>query len=77
MVTHAELALAQYTEIYEKVYAHSPKDVRILSGDWLVVNGAQLRASELAQMTALLEQEYALVQSRKRSFASRFTSWLR
>jgi hypothetical protein len=77
METSAELALARYTEIYEKLYAHAPKDVRILSGDWLIVNGAQLRASELAQMTDLLELEHSLTQERKRSLATRLTSWLR
>ncbi|MBL8147282.1 MAG: hypothetical protein JNL34_12935 [Anaerolineae bacterium] len=76
METSAELALARYTEIYEKVYAHAPKDVRILSGDWLIVNGAQMRASELAQMTGLLEIEYAVKQGRKRNLASRLTNWL-
>ena len=77
METSAELALARYTEIYEKLYAHAPKDVRILSGDWLIVNGAQLRASELAQMTAVLELEHSLTQERKRSLATRLTGWLR
>ena len=77
METSAELALARYTEVYEKVYAHAPKDVRILSGDWLIVNGAQLRASELSQMTELLELEHTLAQGRKRNIATRLTSWLR
>ena len=77
METSAELALARYTEVYEKVYAHAPKDVRILSGDWLIVNGAQLRASELAQMTDLLESEYTLSRARKRSLAVRLTSWMK
>lgn len=77
METSAELALARYTEIYEKVYAHAPKDVRILSGDWLIVNGAQLRASELSQMTELMEMEYSLSQGRKRNLASRLTGWLK
>jgi hypothetical protein len=77
METSAELALARYAEVYEKVYAHAPPDVRILSGDWLIVNGAQLRASELTQMSELLELEYTLSQGRKRNLATRLTSWLR
>ena len=77
METSAELALAHYAEVYERVYAHAPQDVRILSGDWLIVNGAQLRASELAKMTEVMEQEFSLAQGRKRNLATRLTSWLR
>lgn len=77
METSAELALARYTEIYEKVYEHAPKDVQILSGDWLIVNGAQMRASELSYMTETLEQEYTLEQRRKRNLAARLTAWLK
>jgi hypothetical protein len=77
METSAEIALARYTAVYEKVYAHAPKDVRILSGDWLIVNGAQLRASELSQMTELLELEHQLAQGRKRNLATRLTGWMR
>lgn len=77
MDTSAELALARYAEVYEKVYEHAPKDVRILSGDWLIVNGAQMRASELSHMTETLEQEYTLEQARKRSLAARLTAWLK
>ncbi|MFN8378549.1 MAG: hypothetical protein U0452_07745 [Anaerolineae bacterium] len=76
METSAEIALTRYTEVYEKVYAHAPKEVRILSGDWLIVNGAQMRASELAQMTDLMELEHTLSQGRKRNLANRLTSWL-
>lgn len=77
METKAERALTQYVSIYEKLHAAPPKDICILSGDWLLVDGAQLRASELARMSEQMERDYILAQARRRGIALRVASWLR
>ncbi len=77
METSAERALTQYVAIYEKLYARAPKDVCILSEDWLVVNGAQMRASELVHLSEQMERDYILVQARKRGISARLYAWLR
>jgi hypothetical protein len=77
METNAERALSQYTAIYERLFAEPPANVCILSGDWLLVDGAQLRASEVVHMSEQLERDYILAQARRRGIALRVMSWLR
>lgn len=77
METIAERALNQYVAIYEKVYAHTPADISILSGDWLLVSGAQVRASEVIRLSEQMERDYIVAQARKRGIAPRILGWLR
>lgn len=77
METIAERALNQYVTIYEKIYARKPADISILSGDWLLVSGAQVRASEIICLSEQMERDYILTQAQKRGIAPRVLRWLR
>jgi hypothetical protein len=70
--------LASYCQVYEVIYKKQPSDVRVLRGDWVVVNGVQMHAQELAALTRTLIDEHQLSTADcpdKR--VSRFSRWLR
>lgn len=73
----AEEVVAYYTKAYQKLYNRTPSDLEVLDQDWVVVNGARMRVSELEYLTHRLQQEYAQGLEERRSVLTRLVKWFK
>ena len=69
--------MMRYSEAYEKLYNRRPRDLRAVDGDWVIVNGARMRLSELEHLTNQLQMEYRQTLSSKRDIVSRLIKWFK
>ena len=77
MLHSTERLLYQYLEAYRKLYNRRPAELRVLDEDWVVVNGARMRMTELEYLTNQLQMEYLQVLGQRRSLVSRLINWLK
>jgi hypothetical protein len=75
VATSAEQVATYYSQAYHKLYKRTPKDLRILDGEWVVVNGARMRVIELEYLAAQLQREYTQGIEKKRSMVRRLLNW--
>jgi len=73
----SEKAMMHYAEAYQKLYKRMPKDLRALDNNWVMVNGARMRVSELEYLTKQLQQEYAQSVVHQRSIVNRLLKWFK
>lgn len=73
-VLHSEKIITDYTETYKKLYKRSPKDLQVIDKDWVIVNGARMRVSDLAVLTQQLQQQYKI---EKRGVIMRLVNWFK
>ncbi len=66
-----------YAEAYQKLYRRMPKDLRALDNNWVVVNGARMRVSELEYLTKQLQQEYVQSLDERRGLVNRLLRWFK
>ncbi|MCS6835049.1 MAG: hypothetical protein NZ750_03410 [Anaerolineae bacterium] len=71
MAQEAEQMMQRYVEIYRKLHNRIPQDVRALDAEWVVVNGARMRLSELEFVITQLQKEHQQMTSQKRGIVSR------
>jgi hypothetical protein len=71
MQQDAELVMQRYVEIYRKLHNRTPQDLRALDAEWVVINGARMRVSELEFVITQLQKEYQQMMSQKRGLVSR------
>lgn len=71
MANSPERIMHNYVEAYEKLYNRRPKDLRAIDRDWIVVNGARMRFTELEELTSQLQQEYNQLVVQRRSIVQR------
>lgn len=69
--------MLNYAQAYQKLYNRMPKDLRLLDQEWVIVNGARMRVSELEYLTRQLLQEYNQTLGQKRTIISRLIQWLK
>lgn len=74
---NTNVVMLQYVEAYEKLYNRRPRDLRALDEDWVIVNGARMRLSELDHLTKQLQLEYKQTMSNKRNLVSRLIKWFK
>lgn len=77
MGVSAEQVIGQYKKAYQRLYNRTPQYLYILDEDWVVVNGARMRATELQFVVDRLNEEYLYEQKKKQSVVHRLISWLR
>jgi len=77
MTQTAEQVINYYTEAYQKLYKRTPKDLHVIDSEWVVVNGARMRASELAYLTSQLQQEYTQSLEERRNIIKRLVNWFK
>lgn len=77
MQTIHDKVLRNYAEAYRKLYNRNPKDLRTLDSEWVVVNGARIRISELEELTVRLRREYQESIADRRTMISRLVKWLK
>ena len=73
----SEKAMLHYTEAYHQLYKKQPKDLRALDQEWVIVNGARMRVSELEYLTHQLQQEYRQGIAEKRGMVNRLLGWFK
>lgn len=56
---HPQEIVARYVAAYQLLYKRPPRDLRLLTRDWVTVNGARMRLIEMVYLTRQLEKEYA------------------
>ncbi|MDX2160110.1 MAG: hypothetical protein SF162_02175 [bacterium] len=72
-----ERAALTYADVYQKLYNRPPRDLHVLDQDWVMVNGARMRVTELEYLTTQLEIEYRKALSHKKSIVSRLINWFK
>ncbi|MCB9453616.1 MAG: hypothetical protein H6672_19465 [Anaerolineaceae bacterium] len=73
----ADQIITGYVEAYQKLYNRRPKDMRRLENGWVIVNGAQMRLTELTFLTTQLQLEYRRGQDERRSVVNRLLKWFK
>jgi len=77
MSVNTEQAMLNYSEAYQKLYKRTPKDLRALDSNWVVVNGARMSITELQYLTQQLQMEYKQGIADKRNVVSRLIRWFK
>jgi hypothetical protein len=70
-----EKAMARYLEIYQALYQRTPRELRDLGNNWVLVNGARMSVDELESLTSELNQEYQQVLANKRGIVQKLLNW--
>jgi hypothetical protein len=68
-------AMSDYLEVYFALYQRHPREVRDLGNNWVLVNGAHMRVTELQMLTLHLKRELASSRAAKRSVVQRLLKW--
>jgi hypothetical protein len=77
MAVSVSIAIRRYRQVYCKLYRREPREVRDLGSGWVLVNGAQMRVSELDKLTEQMQDEYRQIVARQRNVVQRLLAWLR
>lgn len=67
----------RYAEAYQKLYNRRPRDLRAVDDDWVIVNGARMRLTELEHLTNQLQMEYKQTEDNKRHVVARLIKWFK
>ncbi len=70
-----EKATARYLDMYQKLYHRSPRELRDLGNDWVLVNGARMSVDQLENLTGELALEYERYVKTRRSAVQRLLNW--
>jgi hypothetical protein len=70
-----EKAMARYSNLYLSLYQRSPKELRDLGNNWVLVNGARMNVDELENLSEELHREYQQVLANKRNLVKKMLSW--
>ena len=73
----AEQAMSHYSQAYQNLYNRTPKDLRALDQEWVIVNGARMRVSELEYLTNQLRQEYDQGAAQRKGVVLRLLKWFK
>lgn len=73
----AEEVVHYYAKAYQKLYNRIPRDLEVVDNDWVIVNGARMRVTELEYLTRQLQQEYARGIEERRSVLKRLVNWFK
>ncbi|MBC8171062.1 MAG: hypothetical protein H7X77_05305 [Anaerolineae bacterium] len=74
---YSEKIMTHYADAYQKLYNRAPRDLRALDHEWVVVNGARMRVTELEYLTRQLQQEYTQGLEQKRNLVTRLVKWFK
>jgi hypothetical protein len=77
MELQADQILSHYVDAYQKLYNRMPKDVHAVDDEWVVVNGARMRVTELDYLTKQLQQEYTQGLEQKRNIVVKLMKWFK
>jgi len=72
-----EKAMARYLHVYESLYKRTPRQLRDLGNNWVLVNGARMRVEELETLAEQLNREYQQVLANKRNVVKRLLAFFK
>lgn len=75
-VSNDKILLA-YSEAYQKLYQRKPRELRLIENDFVIVNGARMRVSDLEHLAIQLQREYARLHEQRRSIVNRLLTWFK
>ncbi len=77
MSSFAEQVINQYKQAYQQLYNRTPQYLYVLDDEWVIVNGARMRATELQYVVQRLNEEYKQERAKQQSVIRRLISWLK
>jgi hypothetical protein len=77
MTTSSDYVLHRYLDLHKKLYNRPPRELTQIDSEWVIVNGAKMRFSELENLTQHLQNEYRQTIDKRRNLASRLIKWLK
>lgn len=77
MSSSAEQIITQYKQAYQKLYDRTPQYLYVLDGEWVVINGARMRTTELQFVIQRLDEEYKQIHAKRNSVVHRLIAWLK
>lgn len=72
-----ERVMVRYLHVYQALYQRSPKELRDLGNNWVLVNGARMSVEELENLAVELNSEYQQALANKRSVVKRLLNWFK
>lgn len=69
--------MARYLHVYESLYKRTPRQLRALGSNWVLVNGARMRVEELETLAEQLNREYQQVLANKRNVVKRLLAFFK
>ena len=72
-----ETVIEHYATAYHKLYNRPPQELRVLNREWVVVNGARMRLSQLQYVTRQMQLEYDQGKEERRNVLRRLIKWLK
>ncbi len=69
--------MARYLHVYESLYKRTPRQLRALGNNWVLVNGARMRVEELETLAEQLNREYQQVLANKRNVVKRLLAFFK
>jgi hypothetical protein len=70
-----EKAMARYQNVYLSLYQRTPRELRDLGNNWVLVNGARMSVDELENLANELQKEYQQVLINKRNIVKKLLNW--
>jgi hypothetical protein len=67
--------MARYQNVYLSLYQRTPRELRDLGNNWVLVNGARMSVDELENLARELQKEYEQVLANKRSIVKKLLNW--
>lgn len=77
MSLFAEQVVNQYKQAYQQLYKRTPQYLYVLDDEWVIVNGARMRVTELQYVIQRLNEEYQQQLAQQQSIIRRLISWLK
>lgn len=77
MAQDTEQVMREYVDLYTKLYSRVPQDVRALDKEWVIVNGARMRLTELEYLIQRMTQEYQTVKDERRGVLQKMIKWFK
>jgi glutamine cyclotransferase len=77
MNASTDKVMSNYSEAYQKLYKRMPRELHALDQEWVIVNGARMRITELEYLTGQLLKEYQQSKNHRRNIVNRLINWLR
>jgi hypothetical protein len=75
MAMEAEHVMQSYVDAYNKLYSRVPQDIRAIDREWVIVNGARMRLTELEYLTQQMQLEYQQMRSERKTMISKLIKW--
>ncbi|GAB1422474.1 hypothetical protein MASR2M15_27080 [Anaerolineales bacterium] len=71
-----DIVLKNYVSAYRRLYNRTPHNIETIDHNWVMINGARMRLTDLEYLTEQLEFEYQnSMQTNRKSVINRLIKW--